>query len=502
MNAIRPARTVPALAAASVAPARPPAPPGGPTPWPAAGLGAVAGLALLADLLQPAFPALGLLALVSAAGFGVAVVRPAAWARPAAWLAVGLGGLALMQTAAGQPRGVLAANLPELAMLQDRLLHRVPPPWDADRLRAALVQPGSKPRPAAASADEALFNALLLHARQDAAGAGAALAEALRLDPAPRPDAVLLAARIMRGQPQEIVPPLARTLALAEPAARVAALEPLWAAEPDDLLAAAALAQARIEASLPLGPTIAEAGRIAAALRAFDDPEAVAAFVTSFLDRRQAEALLQGLAALDWVREVAERRLEVSEALPPPGMPDQPALLRLAAPEPATAVQLRHGDAWVTVEQGPEDPVPTLRMPRPFRPATLRLRHVDRDGIASAETIHRFDPAAALRAQAQRALARQGPFALYQPGWLEPGRLNPLPIPGHLRAGLSTIEWRSDAEPDPRRSPVGVTDATLLAGDPARILVEFAVPETARLLVLRAILADGTEAEWTEMAIR
>jgi hypothetical protein len=475
-----------------------------------AGLGAAAGLAMLADLLEPVVPALRLLALLAAAGFAIALVRPARWARGAAWLALGFGALALVQAVADPPRGLLAGQVGRVSLWQQGLLHLAPRPWDVDQLRATLARPDAAPRPAPASADEALFNALLLRARRDLPAAAAALGHALRLDPLPRPDALLLGAALPRPPGAEPLPPdlpvtlaaLLHALALREPAARVAALDPLVAAEPDNLVAAAALAHARIAASLPQGPTIAEAGRIAAVLAAFDDAERVAAFEASFLDTRSAAALRQGLAALDWVREMAGRRLEVATLLPPPGLPDQPALLRLAAPEPATAVQLWQDAAWIGIEAGPEESLPTLRMPRPFRPVTLRLRYLDRDGVASAEVVHRFDPAAALRAQAQRSLGRQTAFALYQPGWIEPGRLNPLPIPGHLRAGLMAVEWRTDAEPTPRRFPVGVTDAALLAGDPARIQVEFAVSEAARLLVLRAILADGTEGEPVELAIR
>jgi hypothetical protein len=505
MNAIRPGRLVADAWVAPSASAPRPAVVTAPL-WRMAGLGVVAGLALLADLLEPVLPALRLLALLAAAGFGLALAGPARRARTAAWLALLLSALALLQAVAAGPRGLLGGHLVVVGRLQDRLLHLAPQPWDAERLRVALMDRAARPRPAPASADEALFNALLLQSRRDAAAAAAALAESLRLDPAPRPDAPLLAAGLIRrgaapALPRELAP-LARALALPDAAARVAALDPLVAAEPDNLVAAAALAHARIAASLPQGPTIAEAGRIAAALAAFDDPERVAAFEASFLDRRRAAALRQGVAALDWVRALAAQRLEVAALMPPAGLPDQPALLRLAAPEPAGAVQLWREGEWTVVEAGPGDDLPTLRPPRPFRAATLRLRYLDRDGIASAEVAYRFDPVAALRAQAQRSLARQGPFALYQPGWIEPGRLNPLPIPGHLRAGLAAVEWRSDAESMPRRSPVGVADAALLAGDPARILVEFAVPEAARILVLRAILADGTEAEAVELAIR
>ncbi|MGG5890017.1 hypothetical protein ACLF3G_23055 [Falsiroseomonas sp. HC035] len=473
-----------------------------------AGLGAAAGLAVAADLLQPVLPALRLLALLAAAGFAITLIRPSTWTRGAARLAAGLGILALLQAMADQPRGLLAGSVPQLAAWQQRALRLAPHPWDPDRLRAALSDPAASLRPEPASADEALFNALLLALRRDVPGASSALAQALRLDPAPRPDSLLLGAELLRrpgapplpGDLPSPLPELLHALALAEPAARVAALDPLVVAEPDNLVAAAALAQARIAAMLPRGPTIAEAGGIAVLLAPFDDAERLDAFEASFLDPRRAAVLRQGVAALGWAREVAGRRLEVATLLPPPGMPDQPALLRLAVPEPASAVQLWQDDAWVAV--GAEESPPTLRLPRPFRPTTLRLRYLDRDGVASAEVAYRFDPAAALRAQAQRSLARQHPFALYQPGWIEPSRLNPLPIPGHLRAGLAAVEWRTDAEPRPQRLPVGVTDAALLAGDPARILVEFPASESARLLVLRAILADGTEAEPVELAIR
>ncbi|WP_439596324.1 hypothetical protein [Falsiroseomonas sp.] len=479
---------------------------------------ALAGLGVAADLAQPVLPAAGLLALGSALALGLSLLAGAAglWPRLVAAALLGFAGLALAQQLAGGPRGLLGRHMPALAAWQDELLQtEPPPPWEADRLRAALAAPGAQPRPAPASADEFLFNALLLDARGDRAGAAAALAESLRRAPRPRPDALLLL-EALRGWPQsrgllaEVpLPPEAAALlearAMADPQARVAALEALpdEQAGPEGLLGLAALAQARIAAALLEGPTIATAARIAAAVEAFADEARFAAFAAGFLDPSRALRLREGIEALGWTREVAARRLAVTPLVPPAGQPGLPMLLRLDLPEAAQAVQIRQGEAWLPLPQEPLDAQPMLRMPRPFQPQGLELRYLDREGRPSEPLAYAFDPVAILRRQAQRALQRQGPFALYQPGWTAPGQLNPLPIAGAFRAGLEAVEWRTDEEATPRLVPVGVPDAALLEGDPPRILVEFATPpETARLLVLTPIYADGEVGEPVPLPIR
>ncbi|MBU8538427.1 hypothetical protein [Falsiroseomonas tokyonensis] len=473
-------------------------------------------LGIAADLAQPVLPAAGLLALCSALALGLALPagRAAYAPRIAAAALLGFAGLALAQWLAGAPRGLLGGHMPALAAWQDEVLQtRPPPPWDAARLRAALAQPGARPRPAPASSDEYLFNALLLDARGDRAGAAAALAESLRLAPQPRPDALLLL-EALRFWPQarellaelKVAPEAAALLearSLPDPQARLAALEALLGEAPDaPLLGLAALAQARIAAALPLGPTIANAARIAATVEAFSDEARFAAFAETFLDPLRALRLREGIEALDWTRELAARRLAVTPLVPPPGQNSLPMLLRIELPEPAQAVQIRQGEAWQPLPETPGDATPTLRMPRPFQPQELELRYLDREGQPSAPLSYAFDPVGILRRQAQRALQRQGPFALYQPGWTAPGQLNPLPIAGPFRAGLEAVEWRTDDEAAPRRVPVGVPDAALLEGDPPRILVEFAPPEEARLLVLTPIYADGEVGEPVPLQIR
>jgi len=465
-------------------------------------------LGLAADLAQPVLPLAGLLALGLALLWALTLARQTQRAAGrVAGLLLGLAGIAAAQIGA-EPRGLLATHLPAVAVWQAAALHLPPPPpWPEDRLRAALAAPQPRPRPYPASSDEHLFNALALDARGDRRGAATALVLALE---APRPDALLLHAALM-GWPDarsiletSPLPPEAATLLaalrLSDAAARVAALEAMGSGGPDALIRLAALAHARIAATLPAGPTVAEAARIAPAVEAFADDARFAAFEARFLDPARARLLRQGVTALDWVREVAARRLTVTTLAPPPGLPDQPILLRLALPEPARAVQLRQGEAWVEVPR--EDGVPTLRLQRPFAPQSLVLRYLDRDGVAAAELVHDFDPAAAIRAQAQQALRRQGPFALYQPGWTAPGQVNPLPISGALRAGLRAIEWWTEIEPTPRRVPVGVPDAVLLAGDAPRIVVEITPPEEARLLGLAAIYADGSRGEPVTQPIR
>ncbi|MGX9963277.1 hypothetical protein ACVFYP_08130 [Roseomonas sp. F4] len=453
-------------------------------PLPAALLGMVAlALALAADLAQPVAPLAAWLALALTVLLGLAVPLRRVLPRLAQAVALLLplfAGLALAEAVLAGPRGMLAGLVPALAQWQDRHLGTPPdPPWEAPRLRAALMRRDAPLRPYPASADEFLLNALLRDARHDRAGAAAELVEALRRAPEPRPDARLLHQALM-GWPQS------------RPTLEAAALSlPVLPAE--DLLAQAEWAHAQIAATLPLGPTIAIAARIAPVVEAFADDARFAALAERFLDPRRALALRQGVATLDWVREVAARRLSVATAMPPPGQPAQPLLIRITVPEPAQAVQLWDGADWVAVPQMADDPAPTLRQPRPFQPQTLRLRYLDRDGQASAEVEATIDPVAAIRAAARQALQRQGAFALYQPGFLSPGQLNPLPLAGRLRAALTAITWRAEPGGDAVTVPVGVPDEALLAGDPPRILIEFTVPEEARLLHLTAHLAEGGE---------
>jgi hypothetical protein len=455
----------------------------------------VLGLEVAADLVQPVAPAAALLALALALLLGLALplrrVVPR-FAQAAALLLPVFALLALAEATLAGPRGMLALFLPAVAPWQDRHLGTAPDPaWDEARLRAALAQPRPPLRPYPASADEFLFNALLRDGRGDRAGAAADLAEALRLAPEPRPDALLLHRALMRW-PQSR--PVLEAAALPPgTAARLAALRApdLEAPLPEDPLARAAQAHARIAASLPQGPTIATAARIVPVVETFADADRLAAFAATFLDPGRAEALRQGVASLAWVGEMAARRLSVNTLAPPPGANGQPLLIPITVPEPAQAVQLWDGADWAEVSRAPGDPVPTLRQSRPFRPSTLRLRYLDRDGQASAEVVAQIDPAAAIRAAARQALQRQGAFALYQPGFVSPGQLNPLPIAGPFRAALTAITWRVEPGGEPVTVPVGVPDAALLAGDPPRILVEFTVPEEARLLHLTAELAEG-----------
>ncbi|MBU8542696.1 MULTISPECIES: hypothetical protein [Roseomonadaceae] len=455
----------------------------------------VLGVAVAADLAQPVAPAAGLLTLALALllGLGLPLRRVVPrLAQAAALLLPVFALLALAEAAVAGPRGLLALWLPSVTPWQDRHLGTMPdPPWEAARLRLALSQPWPQPRPYPASADEFLFNALLRDGRGDRAGAAADLAEALRRAAEPRPDALLLHGALMRW-PQSR--PVLEAAALPPgTAARLAALRApdLSALLPEDPLAQAAQAHALIAATLPQGPTIATAARIVPVLAEFADPDRFATFAATFLDPRRAEALRQGVATLDWVGEMAARRLSVNTLAPPPGAPGQPLLIPIIVPEPARAVQLWDGTDWAEVPQAPGDPAPTLRQPRPFRPNTLRLRYLDRDGQASAEVVAQIDPATAIRAAARQALQRQGVFTLYQPGFLSPGQLNPLPIAGPFRAALTAITWRVEPGGEPVTVPVGVPDAALLAGDPPRILVEFTVPEEARLLHLTAQLAEG-----------
>jgi hypothetical protein len=494
-------------------------------------------LGALGDVANPLLPVLPMLALGTGAGLAVALLlarrQPeAAWTATVlplgAVLFAGFGTLALVQLLSGHPRGLLARHFDAPAALQDALIG-IPPstPRETAELRGALAQAEPAPRSRPASADEFLFNALLLRSRDEPLRAALALAEALRRGPDPRPDALLLHAGLLGtgipavlealAEPPPGLSPVAKAHLAAmrlPPSQRAAALAALVEAHPEWLLGAAEYARAAIAAALPEGPTVAAARRIAAALDRFEDRDLAEPFAARFLDPAKAERLATELRGLAWVRDVAARRISVAALAPPPGMPNAPILVRVTPPEAARSVQFlrgqdAQGELWAEVPQRTDDtreaardPVPTLRLMRPHRAAEMRFRYADRNGEVSEPVTWRFDPVLAMREAAQRALQRQGPFALYQPGRVAPGRLNALPIAGHFRAGLTAIEWFTDAERQPRSVRVGIADEAVMGGDPGRATVEFAVPPNARSLFLAAIYADGTRSTLTELPIR
>lgn len=492
------------------------------------------GLADMATPLAPALPMLAVLALLGAAAAVLHLMR-----RPddaprharlsfAALLALGLGLFTSLHLVSGDERGLLAARFDAPAAIQDAILG--PPSGSAQEtaeLREALAHADAPLRARPVAPDEFLYNALLLRARDEPLRSAQMLAEYLRRAADPRPDALILHAGLLATG----LPTVAGALAAAEaalapptrahlaalgqpPRERSAALAALFEADPNALLAAAELARALLAAAGPQGPTIATARRIAAALDALEDPDRAEPFAARFLDPAGPARLGQELADLAWLRDVAARRLGVTALAPPPGMPNAPILLRVTPPEPATAVQYvrtqdAQGEIWADVPQRTDDtreaardPVPTLRLMRPWRPGPMRFRHLDRDGVASEPVEWEFDPAQAIREAAQRQLQRQGVFALYQPGRVAAGRLNPLPIAGQFRPGLIAVEWHTDNDRRARNVPVFVPDEVILAGEIPRALVEFQVSQGARSLVLLPIFADGARGAAVEMPIR
>lgn len=501
------------------------------------GFGIAVTLGIAADIAAPLLPALpillalGLFVLVA----GIVLVRRQPDAeRPwdmialASPLVLVWGLLALLQLLPGHARGVLAAHFDAPAALQDALIGPTEGnPRETAELRAALATSDAPLRPRPASADEFLYNALLLHAREEPVRAARALAEALRRTAEPRPDALLLAGDLLATgmpavtemlavPPNNLAEPARAHLAALRlpPAERIAALTELLAREPDWTPAAVELVRTLRAASGPAGPTVAAARRMVTALDVIEHPDGAEPLSARFLDPAGAARLGRELAELAPLREFSTRQLAVTTALPPPGTPNAPLLVRLTPPEPATAVQVLRavdvqGEVWAHVPQRTDDsnetardPVPTLRLTRPFRPAEMRFRYLDREGVASEPVVWRFDPVPAMREAAQRAVQRPGPFAFYQPGRVAPGRLNSLPIAGIYRPGLRAVEWFSDAERRPRSVPVGVPDEAVLAAEIPRTLVEFAVPQGARSLFLVAVYADGSRSPLVEMPIR
>jgi hypothetical protein len=488
-------------------------------------------LGLVGDLLQPAFPAVPLLALLAALGLGAGLMLARAnpdapWPHgimaSAALLLAGFLLLAALQYAVGARRGVLGSLSDSIAARQDRAFGE--PRHDVaatEELRAALDRPEPAPRPRPATADEFLYNAILLRQRDEPVLAARALAESIRRSADPRPDALLLHDGLMAAGlpgvrdalsalPASLPAPFRghlEAMALPEGAARIAALTRLVEQDPEALLAAAALARSLIAVSLPHGPTVAVAGRIAALIDAFEDEDRLPAFAARFLHQGAVARLQEEMLALSWTREVSQRRLTLTAVAPPPGQPNAPILLRVEAPEPATSIQfLRGSDAegaiWAEVAQRAGEPAPTLRVNRPWRVQPMRFRYLDRDGVTAPEVAVTFDPAQVLRDQAQRTLQRQGTFANYAPGRLGGGRLNNFALPGHLRPGLIAVEWATDAERRPRVVPVGVPDEVILAGDPPRVVVEMQAPPQARTLILTAVFADGSRSSPLELPIR
>jgi hypothetical protein len=494
-------------------------------------LGMLVVLGLVGDVLQPAFPAVPILALLAAIGLGAGLAlaraqREASWPHgvmtTAALLLAGFGLIAGLQYITGIQRGVLGSLSSSIAARQDGWFGE--PRHDVaavEQLRGALDQAEPPLRPRPASADEFLYNAILLRHRDEPVQSARALAEAIRRAADPRPDALLLHDGLMATAlpgVRDALSTLPATLpaafrehveAMAAPEGpeRIAALTRIVEQDPEALLAAAALARSLIVAAGPQGPTVAMADRIAALIGAFEDEDRLPAFAARFLHQASVAQLQQEMLALAWTREVAQRRLAISAVAPPPGQPNQPILLRVMAPEPATSVQFvrgtdAEGAVWAEVAQRAGEPAPTLRMNRPWRLQTLRFRYVDRDGVMAPEVAATFDPAQAIRDQAQRTLQRQGTFASFAPGRLAGGRLNNFAVAGHLRAGLIAVEWATDAERRPRVVPVGVPDEVILAGDPPRAVVEMQAPANARTLILVAVFADGSRSNPLELPIR
>lgn len=494
-------------------------------------LGVVAFLA--SDVVKPVAEATGgvalLLILLAALGYAARLLWPAT-RRGRLLLALSLPGAALVPllgiAQADRPRGFVASRAPLVAALQDALLPMPPPPpLTIEAVRARLADPLSGPRMRPANADEALFNALIYQRYQLPELAAESLAESLRRQPAPRPDALLLHDQLWLSGPQaaraalaalpEGLPPAARAhleaVRLPDPAARRAALEELLARDPAALSPAAALMRLVLAEPEEGRPTAAAARRILPLLARLSDAEAFAGFAAGFLDPATPARLQQEMRGLGPLRELAAKRLEIVVTAPPPDLPDAPMLLRITPPERWTAVQVQRGAAnapWTDVPQRAEtagaaaDPTPTLRLPRPWRPTELRARYLDREGVVSEPVTFRFEPVAALREAAQRAILRQWPFGNYAPGRVQGNRLNPLPIPAALRPGLVAIEWSTDADPRTRRAEVAVADAAILAGPVPRTTVEFDVGPAARMLVLRGLLADGAMTPRLEMPIR
>ena len=166
----------------------------------AAALAVLVVLGVVGDLATPFFPAMPILALLAllalGGGFLAARRRPeAAWPHGvltfAAILVLGFGLGSALQLAIGASRGLLVAAFDDLAALQDAMVR--PPfstPEQIDALRDALANPEAPLRPRPASADEFLYNAILLRARDEPVQSAIAVAESLRRAPDPRPDAL------------------------------------------------------------------------------------------------------------------------------------------------------------------------------------------------------------------------------------------------------------------------------------------------------------------------
>jgi len=490
----------------------PPAPPqaprrAAPARLPLATLGGLLlGLAIAApaDLLAPFFPVAAVLAVLAAT-----LAWRLGWRSFPVGVALALAGVAALHLAVA-PAGLLVRAFPDLAALHEALRPRPPAPAlpeDVASLQARLL--AGTPLPAPRTADGATLNALLAMAGDQRVEAARALARALDTA-SPRPDALLLHAPLMAsGAPGvlEHLPRLPAALSpgarafldakmIADPTERRAALVRLMAAHPGPL-PALALAESLAAAALPLAPTQATGRQILALLAGI-----AAAPPPDFLDPAGAARFAEAVAGLGWVGDITARRAVVSLVAPPPGQRDAPLLLRVTPPETARAVEIRQGEAWVPLATSANDPVPTWRLPRPWRTEILSLRWIDRDGVPSPPFNAPLEPVAAVRASAQRAVMRSDPFALYQPGLVATGRLNSLGIPGHLRIGLSAIEWRTDQDRRTFRQALDLPDAQVLLAEPPRASIDFTVPRGATVLTLVAVLADGTRLPPVDKAIR
>jgi hypothetical protein len=438
------------------------------------------------------------------------------WHETAFMLGVSTIGFSLtwgLQTLQDDPtRGVLANQFAPIERVQSEILGIKRSLDQVEGLLRELLERGSNITPLAEprSADEFLFNAILLFDRDQPSQAASALMESLKRNPTPRPDALLLYEQLRETRLSGVLRTLATLPAdLAHSARayleatsltlngeRIAALGALTQAFPNYRLANAAFAQALATPSGTSPLTISKVKRaVDAAERHLAEP-GYSDFVESFLRPSSATQLRAQSERVIALRSFYNRYIVVNS----PFVEQEAIRISITVPETAMRVEWQHNDlSWTQLHR--DGGGYSMRVLAPWRPTEYRFRYTDAEGVQVDPITWQFDPLQTLRSSALTLLQRSNPFDFYYPV-RRSGKVNDLFVSRRFRHGATAIEWFVDTDRRTRLIRIAVSDEQLLQGNVTDIGVTFDVPASARSLFLAAILYDGSRTPVRELPIR
>jgi hypothetical protein len=438
------------------------------------------------------------------------------WHETAFMLGVSTIGFSLtwgLQTLQDDPtRGVLANQFAPIERVQSEILGIRRSLDQVEGLLRELLERGSNITPLAEprSANEFLFNAILLSDRDQPSQAASALMESLKRNPTPRPDALLLYEQLRETRLPGVLRALATLPAdLAQSARayleatsltlsseRIAALGALTQAYPNFRIANAAFAQALATRAATSSLTISKVRRaVDAAERHLAEP-GYSDFVETFLRPSSATQLRAQSERVIALRSFSNRYLVVNSS----SVEQEVIRVSITVPETAMRVEWQHNDLnWNQLDR--DGGGYSIRLLAPWRPTEFRIRYADAEGVLVDPITWQFDPTQTLRLSALRSLQRLNPFEFYFPVRRN-GKVNDIFISKRVRQGASAIEWFTDTDRRPRSLRIGVSDEQLLLGNVADTSLALDVPTSARTLFLAAILYDGSRNPVRELPIR